>query len=483
MHKIMLTTALCLFALGARAAPVPQIIQAVASSTNPIGIGIRGNSFKIPLPNPVQSGDALVLAISYPDGFTPSIKDNLGTSGRSQAWPAACVKTINSAQVESEIYVLPHTANGERTKTPTLTVSFISSIQPFQYDLLEISNIASSSPCNGVKSLSGESAIHGVIDPGGFRPETNTDGNLIFTYVTCGLLGCQRNVTSFSAATGFTLLEADIAWLGGSTFPHAAQWHLQSTPGTVDPRMTVAGDTADQFNSLTVALKVAAGGGKIPAGIHINKILHQTTDAYNGTTWEVQNPTTGNLRVWTTTVPPSELHITSITSNDTCNGNNSFTLESAAGGNSSQIWWQQDCPANPNLKLTVRFASTPSGLNTSPRFFDIQGAAASAFDAAAGNFAATSGSSVTDQPTIKPRTAGELVIATAALGTGPGLAVRSPTGAVFDLTTFAGETDFDEMENADLLGHLYNAPASALNWTWTITSNGTEIYSEAAAFK
>ena len=108
---------------------------------------------------------------------------------------------------------------------------------------------------------------------------------------------------------------------------------------------------------------------------------------------------------------------------------------------------------------------------------------AACYDVAAGSYAATFGSSVADQPTITPRTAGELAIATAALGAGPGLAVRSPTGAVFDLTTFARETDFDEMENADLLGHLYNAPASPLNWTWTITNNRTEIYSEAAAFK
>jgi hypothetical protein len=444
---------------------------------------VSGNGFKIPLPNPVQTGDALVLAISYPDGFTPSIRDNLGSGGSSQIWPAACVKAINSGQVDSAIYVYPHTANGDGTRSPTLTVSFRSTVQPFQYDVLEISNIASSYPCNGIKSAGGISVSGGVIDPGNFTPGANSGGNLIFTYVPCSLLFCQHSLTTWRAATNFTLLEADIAMLGPMTFPHAAQWHFQSAPASVDPKMTLTGDTTDQFNSVTVALKVAAGGGKIPVGIHINKILHQTTSVYSGTTWEVQNPTTGNLRVWTTTVPPSELPIDSITSNDTCHGTNTFKLETAADGNSSQIWWQEDCPANPNLRLTVRFASTPSGLNTSPRFFDIQGAAASAFDVAAGTYAGTSGSSVGGQPTITPSTAGELVIATAALGTGPGLAVRSPTGAVFDLTTYPGETDFDEMENADLLGHLYNAPASPLNWTWTITNNGTEIYSEAAAFK
>ena len=181
------TSASC-SALLARASSVPIIIQAVASSTNPMGIGISGNNFKIPLPNPVQTGDALVLAISYPDGLTPSIRDNLGSGGRSQIWPEVCVKAINSGQVDSAIYVYPHTANGDGTRSPTLTVSFISAVQPFQYDVLEISNIASSSPCNGIKSAGGVSVSRGAIDPGSFTPDANSGGNLIFTYVPCGLL-------------------------------------------------------------------------------------------------------------------------------------------------------------------------------------------------------------------------------------------------------------------------------------------------------
>src|SRR5262249_49913630 len=62
---------------------VPTLIQHVASSTNPVGIGIAGNNFKIPLPNPVGAGNALILGITYPSGNSPTITDNNGN-----AWPA-----------------------------------------------------------------------------------------------------------------------------------------------------------------------------------------------------------------------------------------------------------------------------------------------------------------------------------------------------------------------------------------------------------
>jgi hypothetical protein len=56
---------------------LPVLIQHVASSANPVGVGISGNNYKIPLPNPVLAGDALVLAITYPHGETITISDTL----------------------------------------------------------------------------------------------------------------------------------------------------------------------------------------------------------------------------------------------------------------------------------------------------------------------------------------------------------------------------------------------------------------------
>ena len=98
----------------------------------------------------------------------------------------------------------------------------------------------------------------------------------------------------------------------------------------------------------------------------------------------------------------------------------------------------------------------------------------------------SSATTIDDQPTITPTGANELVIATMGIGDGPGLGVASgaPSGAVWDLPTYSGETDNDLMENADAQAHLYGAAASVEHWNWTITSNGdNSCASEAVAFK
>ena len=78
--------------------------------------------------------------------------------------------------------------------------------------------------------------------------------------------------------------------------------------------------------------------------------------------------------------------------------------------------------------------------------------------------------SITGAPTITPGSANGLTMATMTLWDGPGLAVNAPPGAVFDLVTYAGELDTDTMENADNLGHVYNATTETQSWSWTFTS-------------
>src|SRR6185312_15472265 len=95
------------------------------------------------------------------------------------------------------------------------------------------------------------------------------------------------------------------------------------------------GDTADTFNSASVSLVAAAAGGKMPAGIHINKVLHETWTALPaGATLTLQLPTTGNLRVLAFPAGQNIFNVTSITDSD------GGTWESAqTGGDSAQIWY------------------------------------------------------------------------------------------------------------------------------------------------
>jgi hypothetical protein len=471
------TAANCSAPLGTTNPATPLLIQHVASSANPVGVGIPGNNYKIPLPNPVLAGDALVLAITYPHANTSTLSDTLG-----QTWPAASItEDGGSGNNVTQIFVLCGSAGGNETITVGLTTSSL----PFEYTVSEFSNVASSGCVDGVvggANLSPNGSA--VINPGTFTPTINNDangGHIIWNYTAISS-GANGNPTLWSPATGFALLDGDIAWINKQGFPHASQWYLQATDAAVTPSITSTGDTIDTFNSASVSLLVADSGGVMPSGIHINKIIHETWTALSsGATLNLQLPATGNLRILAFPAGLNNIDITSITDSDGGTWNLAQT-----GGDSAQIWYAADRLPNPGLTVSVNTAGTSP--TNSVRFFDVQGAAASPLDVAAGTDL-TNCSSVTtirNQPTITPTGTNELVIATMGIGDGPGLGLASgaPTGAVWDLTTYSGENDNDLMENADALGHFYNTTTSVENWNWTITSNGNNsCSSEAVAFK
>jgi hypothetical protein len=455
--------------------PVPALIQHVASSANPVGLGISGNNYKIPLPNPVLAGDALVLAVTYPHGNLTTVSDTLR-----QTWPqASIVKDGGTNNYATAIYVLCGSAGGSET----ITVGFSGSVLPFEYTVSEFSNVATSSCVDGsVGGANLSPSGSGVINPGSFTPLTNNNskgGHVIWNYTA--ISGpAEGNPTSWSPASGFSLLDADIAWINKQGFPHASQWSIQTEQAAATPSITSTGDTADTFNSASVSLLAASAGGATPSGIHINKIIHESWVALSsGATLALQLPTTGNLRVLTFPAGQNNIDITSITDSD----GSAWNLKQT-NGDSAQIWYAANRPANPSLIVSIH--TSGASPTNSTRFYDVQGAAASPFDVAAGTDLTPCGATIDDQPTITPTGANELVIATMGIGDGPGLGVASgaPTGAVWDFTTYSGETDNDLMENADAQAHVYTTTATALQWNWTITSNSNNsCSSEAVAFK
>ena len=454
----------------------PILIQHVASSANPVGIGIPGNNYKIPLPNSVQAGDALVLAITYPHGNLITISDSLR-----QVWPAASIVEDGGANnYTTAIYVRCGSAGGSET----ITVGLSGSVLPFEYTVSEFNNVAASNCVDGSvggANLSPTSA--GLINPGSFTPLTNNSakgGHVIWNYTALSS-PAAGNPTSWNPAGGFTLLDGDIAWINEQGFPHASQWSIQTQQAAATPSITSTGDTADTYNSAAVSLLAASAGGAL-SGIHINKIIHQSWVALSsGATLRLQLPTTGNLRVLAFAAGQNNIHITSITDSD-----GSVWSEEQTNGDSAQIWYAANRPANANLIVSIHTSGTSP--TNSVRFFDIQGAAASPLDVAAGTDLTPCSSQTTlaNQPNITTTGANELVIATMGIGDGPGLGVASgaPTGAVWDLPTYSGEVDTDLMENADALAHVYTTSASTEHWNWTITPNGDNSCSaEAVAFK
>jgi hypothetical protein len=90
---------------------------------------------------------------------------------------------------------------------------------------------------------------------------------------------------------------------------------------------------------------------------------------------------------------------------------------------------------------------------------------------------------VTDAPTFTPSSGVNMVIGWLGNGNGPVTVVSSPSGAIFDLWTFSGQTDSDLADNADATSHLYTTSTSSENWNYTKTNGADSCYYGAAAFK
>ncbi len=443
--------------------PVPTLVQHVSSSTNPVGVGISGNDFKFTLPNGVGAGNCLILGISYSwaSPQSVSISDDNGNT-----WPSSpAVTTTDGSNLVSSIYVLPNARAG----VTTITVSFNADVHPFQYTISEFYNIDTVSPVNGGSARS--TTVSPNLTSGSFTPATNNDangGNLIWTYF-CDLGGGTDNwTTTFAAGASFTLLDADIGW-HQQGLPHASQYAVQTRQAAINPGMTATMTAAnDTYNALSVALKAARAGTAPPAGIRIVRISHFTNETPPAA-WDLQFPSTGNLIVLATSEQLGH-NITSIT--DT--GSNTYALEEP-DNTEPQVWYAANAKPDPDLKLTINF--TGQVLGTSVAMYDITGADPSPLDGTVGVVADVDigGADLINTPSITPVSLG-LTIAVLTLGQGPstGLNAGSPPGAIFDLVTYAGETDFDTMENADGKAHFYNTDLSQENWNWIIRNGGVD---------
>jgi hypothetical protein len=461
-------------------AATPVMFQHISSSTDPAGNGIPGHAFVFHT-EALPPNTVAVMGVSAPSSVTVTISDTLTGS-----WSAAlCTASGGSGNANASLFVQALGAAG----TDTITINVGSaSVQPVQFDITFWQNISTSAPANGSLCAGGLMPSSGaVVSPGSFTPTTNNDsngGNVIWNYTPICSTYAQSNPSAWTPASGFTLLNGDIIWATKNGFPEASQYYLQTASASVTPSFTATGDTTDCFNSATVALAVANNGATAPSTIHVARIIHESYDGFPSPgTQTVMFPTTGNLRVaaftWFDGCPggtPGCLTSSSLTSSDGC----AWTQKLDNGG--APIYYAQNCAPCSNCTLSLVYSGSRALPPASFRLYDVQNAAASSFQNSAGNNALC-GTTVTDAPTITPSGASSgLTIAVNGNGQGPITAVTSPPGAVFDLWTFAGQSDMDIADNADASSHLYFTSAAAQNWNYTKTLGGDECYWEAVIF-
>lgn len=452
---------------------VPQLVQMIASSCN-LAVQLAGsenqpagNNFKYTLPNSTQSGNALLVAGSWPSSVAaPTISDNINGT-----WPAAAIVITGASGAQSVgFYLRTNIAPG----VTTIEATFSGAVKPFQWDIFEWANITGSNGSVGATYQPGPNLACGPFTPGN---NNVNGGNLIVSYFSNWEYTTSAAGPNPWVPSGATLLEADrtgvINGPVGSGFNHAAQYQLQTTATAINPAMTATGDTTYHYNCIAIALTVGETGAGPPAGISIAKIIHQSIVSSGGpgqnnnpaTSAELQIPWTGDLRFgYYSLTTPAFGGITD-------SGGYTWTNEAAASGNAF-FGYAQNTAADANATLT--FNSSGGFVPGTFRFYDIMNAATPiAFD----NFAVEAGPSnltgitvITDCPTITPITSTGLAIAAIGLDNGPGLTVTSPSGAIFDYISYTGEIDFENYDNADCGAHYYFNSNAGIDFSWTITS-------------
>ena len=457
----------------------PIVFQHIGSSTNPVGVGISGSTFVLQI-EPLPANTVAVMEVTVPHGTSVSISDTLAGT-----WSGAvCTADAGSGNYAASVFVQPLGASGG---AETITIH-ASNAQPVQAEYTFFQNVNTTSPVSGhlcTASLSANSS--GLISPGSFTP-TNNDangGNVIWNAATLAA-AANSNPSSWAPASGFTLLDGDIAWITDQGFPKAAQYEVQSTAASVTPSITATGENSseDLFNSVSVALAAADNGAAAPSAIHVERIIHETVNLLNSPgTLKVMFPASGNLRVigmdWNDGCPqPSGAGcLSSITSSDGC----AWTLKMDNPG-AAVVAYAQNCAPCPTCTATLKFSGSQTVPGFSFRLYDIQNAASSSFRNSAGNVGSC-GTTLSNAPSITPTGASSgLTIAEMGDTEGVVTGLTSPTQAVFDLWTFNGENGVDMSENADFSGHLYYSSPVQQNWNFTKTASSDTCYWEAAIF-
>jgi hypothetical protein len=423
------------------------------------------------------------MGVTAPTGINVSISDALAGS-----WSGAvCNASGGAGNTTAWVFVQPLGASGG-PDTVTINVG-ASSTQPVQFDITFWQNINTSSPANGslcTGSISPEAG--GVINPGSFTPAADNDsngGNVIWNYTPICTGYASSNPTKWVSATGFSLLNGEIIWTNDQGFPEASQYYIQTTQASVTPSITASDDTADCFNSVSVALKIADNGASAPSSIHVVAIGHESFTSFSSPgTMKIQVPWIGNLRALTFTWPGMSPNggpgvVSSISSSDGCN------FASLGDAGSGHVWYAQNCSPCPTCTVTFTWTGTQTEAGASFRYYDVQNAASSSYQNSTYADAFSCGTSVTDAPSFTPTGASSgLTLQALGNGQGPvtGFGPGAPPGAVFDLWTFTGQSDMDVADNADASDHLYYSSLATQAWNFTKDNNGDECYAVAAAF-
>jgi len=372
---------------------------------------------------------------------------------------------------------LAFTATGAGSGTGTATQS----IKAFSYAMTELYNVATSGGLSGSVSA----AFTTTLATGSFTPTNNNanGGNFVWCFFSKADQIPSASSTHFLAGSGFTLLSADSNYSGSfSTNPangltKCVEYQVQGTSAAVNPSFKSLNESGDHWNCIAVSVPINnSAGTPIPSGMGVNRIAHFATESFPTSStplFKMQLPVNGNFRLLVCDDP--SMNAQTITDSE----GNTWIAPTPSNGGTAGMWYLANSQANPNLIVYAQGGGSDNELSF--RFFDVIGADPNPQITCVSSGQTVSGSSsFTMSPSPSPTATTGMTFVNVGLGQGPGLGVTAPSWAIWDLCTYTGELDLDEMENADIMAHGNFTISGDQTWTFSITNSASNSTSGGA---
>ncbi len=438
------------FAFSARA-QAPKLVYSKSLAAP----GEPGNGFKITYGGSIGTGtlanNLLTIRLTSPHGSTlSSIVDNKGTTYTL----GVSVDSGSGGWITSLYY-----AAGVQAGITLITINYSSSVADWHGAVIEYSGVATSSPADGTCSNHATSvACSSVI--------TTTGANDLVVASMIGLGGTTirgNTLSTVAPGGGFILDAAD------TQCSDADEEFVQTSPGSVTPSFTTTG-SSESFNIVGMAFKSAAGAGTNPTGMYV---LHQQHVQVNQSgSQNAYFVSSGNLIVVSFDLGPSFTAY----SIGNCSPSNTWTMRTL--GTLWPTYFYLPASGSFSTDLHCMVSNTGGGNNAIFVIYDIVGAAASPEDVDSPSAAGNGG--IVNGPSFTPTRAPGIAFGAANDGLGPVTSVGS--GAIFDNTLYAGETDGGQLNNGDAWQHYFYSSTSPITMSWTMSNPSSYMQASAIAF-
>ncbi len=444
-------------------AGVPAIVQYFSSGANTNRNGITSTSYVMRICNLTSAGNCLVLIIDcqHNNTFT-GISDDVGNT-----WSTTPSLSVDAGVglTKTCVFVLPNAIAGGRN----ITIGLGTADDNFKFIFIEVANVALQGAVGATVSSISTTAPN--VSAGNITPRQAGSMLLAYAIDNSALIGDgAQALTGITAGSGWTTLTGDICFASNISMNfHAVQYLVGTTKAATATPLTLTGGT-NSCNYVVLELFAQVAGNFMPSsGIYVFGYKTALNGDIAASPWKAFMPNVGTCLA----LIEDDGSLRSAPT-DTAGGTWVLDVTGSTAPVSAAAHAAGLAPSQSRI-ITFVVSSLPQ--NTNYCIFDVVRCSGVVQKV---TFPSTAeGTSWVGTCAITPLKANGLVINFAGTGIGPILSQTQPAGAYYLSQNYTGETDTDDMINANGLSmYYYGASLSAQSYGYTIAA-GTSINATA----